>query len=85
MRISYYSCASGTGMLIALVVCAVAVPARAAALDLQQSTGTVTGLIGDDTGAPIAQATVTLTPDGGAQLQGATGADGRFSIANVPE
>ena len=73
-------------ILIAVVVCALALHARALALDLQQptDTGAVAGVIADDTGAPIAQATVTVTPEGGAPLQASTGANGRFTIANVP-
>jgi len=70
-------------ILIAVAVCASGLHAGASALDLQQSTATVTGVIADDTGAPIAEATVTLTTDGGAQLQGVTGANGRFSLVGV--
>src|SRR5262245_66448126 len=76
--------ASRFSIPIVLLICALAFHSRASALDLQQSTGTVAGVIADDTGAPVAQATVTLTSDDGAQVQGATGANGRFSLANVP-
>src|SRR5262245_36674199 len=75
---------SRVSILIAVVLCALAVHKRALALNLQQSPGTVTGLVADETGTPIGQATVTLTTDGGGQLHGETGANGSFSLANVP-
>jgi hypothetical protein len=71
-------------IVIAIVACAFALHAPAWALELQQSTGTVTGVVADETGAPMAQATVTLTTDGGEQLHGTTAANGRFSLAGVP-
>ena len=58
--------------------------AGASTLDLQQSTGAITGVIADDTGAPIAAAKVTVTTDGGSRIEVATGEDGRFSLTNIP-
>jgi hypothetical protein len=50
----------------------------------QPATGTVIGVIADATGAPIAQATVTLMADDASHLAVTTGADGSFSLSNVP-
>jgi hypothetical protein len=41
-------------------------------------------VIADDTGAPVAAATVTLATDGGLRIEVATGEDGRFSLTNIP-
>ena len=76
--------ASRLGVLVALAIYAFAGHAHAATVDLQPSTGTVTGAIVDDTGAPIGAAIVKLTTDSGARLEATTGANGRFSLANVP-
>jgi hypothetical protein len=71
------------GILLVFAICAL--PAGAAlALELQQVTGTVAGAVADDTGAPVAHATLTLAAEGGTPLHGTTDAAGRFSFANVP-
>jgi hypothetical protein len=73
--------------VIAIIICALTAHARALALDAldaQQSNGTVTGVIADDTGAPLAGATVTLTTQSGFRVEVATSSEGRFSLANIP-
>jgi hypothetical protein len=70
-------------IVIAAAVCAVALHSTASALDLQQPPGTVTGVIADETGAPIAQAAVTLMAEDGSRVQETTGANGRFSLGKV--
>lgn len=71
-------------LLITAAICAFAVNAGAATLAAQPSTGTVTGVIVDDSGAPVAAAMVTLTTGSGAGSEVQTGANGRFSIVDVP-
>src|SRR5262245_43347666 len=83
-RVVDVSAPRGSRVIVAVGACAIALPSRAWALDLQQSAGTVTGVVADETGAPIVQATVTLTTDGGEPVHGTTAADGRFSLAAVP-
>ncbi|HEY6156359.1 MAG TPA: TonB-dependent receptor [Gemmatimonadales bacterium] len=52
------------------------------AQDVGQPTGTIAGTVtSQETGAPLAGAGVTVV---GTRLEGATGADGRYTIANVP-
>jgi hypothetical protein len=59
--------------------------ARASTPEVQSPGGVIAGVITDDTGAPIAGATVTLAADGAAPgLEVPTGEDGRFSLSNVP-
>ena len=76
--------ASQPGVLIAVAICACAARAHASTADVQPATGTVIGVIADDTGAPIVQATVTLMADGASPLEVATGVDGSFTLSNVP-
>jgi hypothetical protein len=47
------------------------------------ATGSVTGVVADDSGAPIAEAIVALAADDGPVLEVAAGADGRFLLVNV--
>ena len=84
MRRFHLPRASRLGVFIAFAICAFAVHAGAATVDLQPSTGTVTGVIVDDTAAPIGAAIVKLTTLGGARLEVTAGANGRFLLANVP-
>jgi len=70
--------------VIAAVVCVVMLDARTSSADVEQPAAAVAGVVADDTGAPIAQATVTLTNDAGVRIEVATGDNGRFSLANVP-
>ncbi len=72
------------GVAAAVIIAALAVDARAWNGDAQISTGIVTGVVVDDTGAPIAGAAVTLTSAAGSRVAVATGADGRYSVTNVP-
>jgi hypothetical protein len=71
-------------MLVALTICGVALPADASTDDAQRSTAALAGVIADETGAPIAGAALTLTNDSGVRIEGTTGADGRFSLTDVP-
>ncbi|MEO9262895.1 MAG: TonB-dependent receptor [Candidatus Baltobacteraceae bacterium] len=57
-----------------------AAPARVA--QAQSASGTVTGTITDDTGAPVANATVALV--GATRLTTTTDAQGAFTFSNVP-
>jgi hypothetical protein len=61
-----------------------AAEATATAIDLQPSTGTIVGVIADETGAPLAAATVTLAA-GARRIEVATDSRGGFSLRNVPE
>jgi hypothetical protein len=76
--------AARVSVLIAVIVCALHERVLTAPIDAQRSTGTVTGAISDETGAPIAEAAVTLTADDGSRIEVTTGTDGRFSFSNVP-
>lgn len=49
-----------------------------------QPTVVVTGRVTDETGAAVAGARITLTPDAAAGLETVSDDDGRFSVANVP-
>jgi len=71
-------------LLITAAICAFAVNARGANRDVQPSTGTVAGVIVDDSGAPIAAAMVKLTTSSAVASDVSTGANGRFSIVDVP-
>lgn len=53
-------------------------------LDMQRPTSNVTGVITDETGAPIAEAKVTLTTESGSRIEVAADASGRFVVTNVP-
>jgi hypothetical protein len=66
------------------VIIALAVETRASSGGAQMSTGTVTGIVVDDTGAPVAGAAVILTTAAGSRIDLATGGDGRYSVTNVP-
>jgi carboxypeptidase family protein len=56
-----------------------------AAVNGQALLGTLTGIVTDDSGAAIAEATVTLSPEGtSAGITATATADGRFSFADVP-
>jgi Carboxypeptidase regulatory-like domain len=79
----YRARASRSGILIAAALCAFATQVRAFALDVHQMTGSVTGVITDDAGAPVAEARVTVTTGNGSRIV-ATGPTGRFTVANVP-
>jgi len=72
------------GLLIAVMTSVPDVRALAWSDDKEPLTGTVTGLIADDTGAAIAEATVTLTSGDASRVEVTTGTNGRFSIADVP-
>jgi len=67
-----------------LLICAAAAPVQALPIDPQPSSGGVTGIVADDSGAPVAAATLTLTAADNSRIEGAAGADGRFSFAGVP-
>lgn len=70
----------------AIVVVAIglwAAEATATAMEVQPSTGTIVGAIADETGAPLAAATVTLS-SGGSRIDLATDSHGAFSLGNVP-
>src|SRR5262249_1837589 len=67
---------------VAIVVCAA--EATATTVDGQQSAGTIGGVIADETGAPLATATVTLTSEGKPRSETLTDANGRFSLTNAP-
>ena len=68
--------------VVALCLCAA--EATATTEDVPSSTGTVIGAISDETGAPVAAATVTLI-SGRSRMDVTTDQNGRFSAANVPE
>jgi hypothetical protein len=53
-------------------------------VEVQPATGTIVGATADETGAPLAAATVTLI-SGGSRVDVATDSHGRFSLGNVPE
>src|SRR5581483_4430843 len=57
---------------------------RSSSAAVQAVAAAVAGVVADETGAPIAHATVTLTTDAGVRIEVATGDDGRFHLANVP-
>ncbi len=66
----------------ALVACALAVSTVAAA---QTNLGSIVGVVLDETGAPLADARVTVTRISPvAEWVSATGPDGRFSITDLP-
>jgi uncharacterized lipoprotein YbaY len=67
-----------------VLICVLDLHTRALALDMQLLTGTVAGVVADETGASIADATITLTTDSGSRIEVATGANGRFALTNVP-
>jgi hypothetical protein len=67
-------------MIVALLAAGFAPHAQASS---QSSTGVVAGIVLDDTGAPIAGATVTLTGDNRPANENSTGADGQFLLVNI--
>jgi hypothetical protein len=72
------------GILAVAVFCSFPAHLRGRTFDeAQPATATVAGIVVDDTGAPIAAATIALTLDGGAHLETTTGADGRFAVIAV--
>ena len=67
-----------------LIGCASMATPQAVA-DSQSQPGAVTGLVTDDIGAAIAGATVAWSQDAATTgTQAVTGADGRFSLSNLP-
>jgi uncharacterized lipoprotein YbaY len=77
-------------LLLFLLASTVGVARHASALSLlqqatalQQSTGSVAGQVVDDSGAPVAEALVTLESEGRAPITVAAGSDGQFLIMNV--
>jgi hypothetical protein len=72
------------GLAAAVIMAAPAVDSRAWSADAQTSTVIVTGVVVDDTGAPIGGAAVTLTTVAGPRIDAATDADGRYSATIVP-
>jgi len=78
------SCASRFAIVVVVSISVCAAQATAATLDVQLSTGTVIGVIADDTGAPLASATVTLTTGGGSRIEATMDSNGSFSVANIP-
>src|SRR5689334_397716 len=73
--------AIAVAVIVAIGACVA--EATAATVDAQPSTGTVVGVVADETGAPLAAAAVTLT-SAGSRIEAATDSHGRFSAANVP-
>lgn len=84
MRSCWHRRVSRLGLFSAAAVCALAIHAPARALGQQPPLATVAGVIADESGAPVAQATVTMTTDSGAHLQVVTSSNGRFAFPNVP-
>lgn len=82
MRRFHHPRASRFCVLAAFAVCAFV--AHAEAVGLQRLTGTIAGVIADDTAAPIGAALVKLTTASGTSLEVTSGANGRFSLTNVP-
>ena len=68
-------------VLIAGVICLCAVGSSASTPELQLSTATISGVIADETGAPIAEAVATLTTASDVRIQVAADRNGRFSLA----
>lgn len=75
--------ASRFAAVLAIAVCVCAAPATASTFDLQPSTGTIVGIVVDETGAPLAGAAVTLTTGAGSRVE-ATDSKGGFSFPNAP-
>jgi hypothetical protein len=75
--------ASPAAIVAATMLCAVAADVRAVAGDLQQLAGTVSGIVVDDVGSPIADATIVAEPAAGSRVEAMTGANGRFSLPNI--
>jgi uncharacterized membrane protein YeaQ/YmgE (transglycosylase-associated protein family) len=78
------SCASRFAIVVVVSICVCPAQATAAMVDVQLSTGTIIGVIADDTGAPLAAATVTLTTGVGSRIETPTDSNGSFSLANIP-
>jgi Carboxypeptidase regulatory-like domain len=76
--------ASRSALVLVFAICTLGTNAQAATTGEQPATGTIGGVVADDTGAPISSATVTATFDDGSRVEVATGANGRFLVANVP-
>jgi hypothetical protein len=70
---------------VAVVLHAALASPQATRSDVRQPTGTINGQVIDDSGAPAPDAKVTLERDGSpATIEVVSGADGRFSFADVP-
>ena len=71
-------------LLVAVLALMVSPGLAAAAAPAQAATGTITGLVTDrDSGAPVAGVYITVGYRG-LQLATITGADGRYTVSNVP-
>jgi hypothetical protein len=80
----HWPCASRLPLIVGMAICVVAVEATAGTVEPQLSSGIVAGTVADDTGAPVAAATVTLTTPDGARIDTLTDSSGHFSVATVP-
>lgn len=71
--------------VIALMILAVTVPAPLQAQGDSAGTASVAGIVRDQAGDPIQQATVAVKNEASGSVRSATtGADGRFTIDNLP-
>src|SRR5262249_15942996 len=67
-----------------MLLCSAIVTAAQLAADEQLASGTITGIVTDETGAPIPAATVTWSQDGSGSMRAATDANGQFSFSSEP-
>ena len=76
---------SCVGLVVALLLCASPAWPQTAAPSEVRAAGGVSGTVVDETGGPIAGASVSLSRDGAAgTLDVVAAADGRFSFPNIP-
>lgn len=83
MRWSLVRWASRYGALLGIAVLAAAACSDDGGTAGPEPTGTVQGSVEDETGAPVAGATVTLTRSGSASRTATSGGNGSFSFAQV--